>query len=98
MPRVLGGSEGCGRFLMGEVPLSAADKTEKFYKESEWCCRVCPRISKCAQEHLEVCLGRTRCWHLTFLFITLKPRFESCKKSMRLKYEPASEPLHFLVK
>jgi len=29
-----------------------------------------------------------------FFFITLKPRVERYKKSMSLKYEPASEPLH----
>ena len=29
---------------------------------------------------------------LLFFFITVKPRVEGCTKSMRLKYEPASEP------
>jgi len=33
-----------------------------------------------------------------FFFITLKPRVECYTKSMRLKYEPASEPLHISVK
>ena len=33
-----------------------------------------------------------------FFFITLKPRVEWCTKSMRLKYEPASEPLHISMK
>jgi len=31
-------------------------------------------------------------------FITLKPRVELYTKSMRLKYEPASEPLHISAK
>ena len=35
---------------------------------------------------------------LLFFFITLKPRLESYTKSMSLKYEPASEPLHISVK
>ena len=33
-----------------------------------------------------------------FFFITLKPRVEGYAKSMSLKYEPASEPLHIFVK
>ena len=33
-----------------------------------------------------------------FFFITLKPRVEGYTQSMRLKYEPASEPLHISVK
>ena len=33
-----------------------------------------------------------------FLFITLKPRVEWYTKSMSLKYEPTSEPLHISVK
>ena len=33
-----------------------------------------------------------------FFFITRKPRVERYTKSMRLKYEPASEPLHISVK
>jgi len=33
-----------------------------------------------------------------FFFITLKPRVEWYKKSMSLKYEPSSEPLHISVK
>ena len=33
-----------------------------------------------------------------FFSITLKPRVESYTKSMSLKYEPASEPLHISVK
>ena len=32
-----------------------------------------------------------------FFFITLKPRVEYYTKSMSLKYEPASEPLHISV-
>jgi len=35
---------------------------------------------------------------LFFFFNTLKPRVERYKKSMSLKYEPASEPLHIYVK
>ena len=35
---------------------------------------------------------------LRLLFITLKPRVEWYTKSMSLKYEPASEPLHISVK
>jgi len=35
---------------------------------------------------------------LFFFFITLKPRVERYTQSMRLKYEPASEPLHIYVK
>ena len=34
---------------------------------------------------------------LCFFFITLKPRVEYYAKSMSLKYEPASEPLHISV-
>ena len=34
---------------------------------------------------------------LFFFFITLKPRVEWYTKSMRLKYEPASEPLNIYV-
>jgi len=33
-----------------------------------------------------------------FFFITLKPRVEGYTKSVSLKYEPASEPLHISVK
>ena len=33
-----------------------------------------------------------------FFFITLKPRVEEYTKSMSLKYEPASKPLHISVK
>jgi len=33
-----------------------------------------------------------------FCFITLKPRVEGYTKSMSLKYEPVSEPLHMSVK
>ena len=33
----------------------------------------------------------------SFFFIDLKPRVEWYTKSMRLKYEPASEPLHISV-
>ena len=36
--------------------------------------------------------------NIFFFFITLKPRVESHTKSMRLEYEPASEPLHIYVK
>ena len=32
-----------------------------------------------------------------FVFITLKPRVEWYTKSLSLKYEPASEPLHIYV-
>ena len=32
-----------------------------------------------------------------FFFITLKPRVERYTKSVSLKYEPASEPLHILA-
>ena len=35
---------------------------------------------------------------LVFFFITLKPRVEWYTKSMSLRYEPASEPLHISVK
>jgi len=35
---------------------------------------------------------------LFFFFITLKPGVECYTKSMRLKYEPAWEPLHISVK
>jgi len=35
---------------------------------------------------------------LFFFFIALKPRVEEYTKSMSLKYEPASEPLHISVK
>ena len=34
----------------------------------------------------------------SLFFITLKPRVEWYTKSMRLKFEPASEPLHISVK
>ena len=43
-----------------------------------------------------MCLVRTDRWCL-FFFITLTPRVELYTKSMRLKYEPASEPLHISV-
>jgi len=33
-----------------------------------------------------------------FFFVTRKPRVELYTKSMSLKYEPASEPLHISVK
>jgi len=33
-----------------------------------------------------------------FFFITLKPRVDGYTKSMSLKYEPSSEPLHISVK
>ena len=33
-----------------------------------------------------------------FFFVTLEPRVEGYTKSMSLKYEPASEPLHIYVK
>jgi len=35
---------------------------------------------------------------LFFFFITLKPRIERYTESMRLNYEPASEPMHISVK
>ena len=35
---------------------------------------------------------------LFFFFITLKPSVERYTKSMSLKYEPSSEPLHIYVK
>ena len=37
-------------------------------------------------------------WRGFFFFITLTPRVERYTKSMILKYEPASEPLHISVK
>ena len=37
-------------------------------------------------------------YSLLLFFITLKPRVELYTKSMSLKYEPASEPLHISVK
>jgi len=47
-------------------------------------------------------LGRLRVPGTTpssrFFFITLKPRVEWYTKSVSLKYEPASEPLHISVK
>ena len=42
--------------------------------------------------------SQTRQAPLFFFFITLKPRVVCYTKSMSLKYEPASEPLHISVK
>ena len=42
--------------------------------------------------------GNTTGIFFLFFFITLKPRVERYTKSMSLKYEPASEPLHIYVR
>jgi len=47
---------------------------------------------------MQVAQTSSRRYPSLFFVITLKPRVERYTKSMRLEYEPASEPLHISVK
>ena len=46
--------------LLVRAPRYLSSKHTSFTKGVSGVVRVCPRISKCVQEHLEVCLGRAK--------------------------------------